>query len=152
MPDQIAFELNRRSMSVRAPPEQTLLDFLRADMGLTATRMGCGLGQCGACRVLLDDVAVAACDTPMGALAGRRVITLEGLGSRAAPHPLQTAFIDAQALQCGFCTSGMIMTAAALLLRNPHPTRSEIQQALNDNLCRCGVHNRVLQAVERAAA
>lgn len=151
MAQTISFRLNGRGLTVQAPPDQSLLDFLRSACGLKATRLGCGLGQCGACKVLLGERAVAACDTPMEAVAGQHVTTLEGLGSRAAPHPLQTAFIDAQAMQCGFCTSGMIMSAAALLKRNPHPSEDDIRRALDDNLCRCGIHNRVVQAVARAA-
>ena len=152
MPQAIRFQLNGADVTVQAQPEQSLLDGLRNVFGLKATRMGCGIGQCGACRVMLDDRAVPACDTLLQAVAGRHVTTLEGLGNRAAPHPLQTAFIDVQALQCGFCTSGIIMTAAALLKRNPRPSSDEIRHALNDNLCRCGIHNRVLEAVARAAA
>jgi nicotinate dehydrogenase subunit A len=151
MAQAISFHLNGKGVTVQAPPDQSLLDCLRSSCGLKATRLGCGLGQCGACKVLLGDRAVAACDTPMEAVAGQHVTTLEGLGTRAAPHPLQTAFIDVQAMQCGFCTSGMIMTAAALLRRNPHPSQDDIRQALDDNLCRCGIHNRVVQAVARAA-
>lgn len=151
MAQTISFRLNGRGLTVQAPPDQSLLDFLRSACGLKATRLGCGLGQCGACKVLLGERAVAACDTPMEAVAGQHVTTLEGLGSRAAPHPLQTAFIDAQAMQCGFCTSGMIMSAAALLKRNPHPSEDDIRRALDDNLCRCGIHNRAVQAVARAA-
>jgi nicotinate dehydrogenase subunit A len=151
MAQTISFRLNGSGVTVQAPPDQTLLDFLRSACDLKATRLGCGLGQCGACKVLVGDRAVAACDTPMEAVAGQHVTTLEGLGSRAAPHPLQTAFIDVQAMQCGFCTSGMIMTAAALLKRNPHPSEDDIRRALDENLCRCGIHNRVVQAVARAA-
>jgi nicotinate dehydrogenase subunit A len=151
MAQTISFRLNGSGVTVQAPQDQTLLDFLRSACGLKATRLGCGLGQCGACKVLVGDRAVAACDTPMEAVAGQHVTTLEGLGSRAAPHPLQTAFIDVQAMQCGFCTSGMIMTAAALLKRNPHPSEDDIRRALDENLCRCGIHNRVVQAVARAA-
>ncbi|MCB2001062.1 MAG: (2Fe-2S)-binding protein [Rhodoferax sp.] len=152
MSSGITFELNGERLTVGELPGQSLLDVLRNDRGLMATRMGCGQGQCGACRVLLDDVAVPACDTPVWSVAGKRVTTLEGLGHRARPHPLQTAFIAQQALQCGFCTSGMIMTAAALLRRNARPTADEVRSALDDNLCRCGVHNRVVQAVLDAAA
>lgn len=152
MPAAIAFVCNGRPASVQATPDQTLLDVLRHTLGLKATRLGCGLGQCGACRVLLDDHAVYACETPMWSVAGKQVTTLEGLGSPDAPHPLQTAFIETQALQCGFCTSGLLMTAAALLKRNPHPARREIQEALAGNLCRCGVHNRVIEAILKAAA
>jgi nicotinate dehydrogenase subunit A len=151
MPADIAFELNGRSASVQADTDQTLLDVLRNTLGLKATRLGCALGQCGACRVMLDDFAVYACETPMWSVAGKRVTTLEGLGSPEAPHPLQTAFIEEQALQCGYCTSGILMTAAAQLKRSPHPSRQEIKEALAGNLCRCGVHNRVIKAILKVA-
>lgn len=152
MADPVRFELNGEQVSAPALPRQTLLDFLRGTLNLMATRMGCGLGQCGACKVLVGEVAVPACDTPLSAVAGQRVTTLEGLGSRSRPHPLQTAFILEQAMQCGFCTSGMIMTAAALLACNPHPSPAEVRTALDGNLCRCGVHNRIVRAVCHAAA
>jgi len=148
---EIAFTLNGRPTSVDADPDQTLLDVLRNTLELKATRMGCGLGQCGACTVILGEHAVSSCDTPMWSVAGKEVTTLEGLGSRDAPHPLQTAFIEEQALQCGYCTSGLLMAAAALLKRNPHPSEPDIQQALEGNLCRCGVHNRVVRAVMKAS-
>ncbi len=147
----VAFELNGEPVGTSGDPDRTLLDWLRNDRGLRATRLGCGLGQCGACTVLIDDVAVPACNTPLWTVAGKRVTTLEGLGNRAAPHPLQTAFIEEQALQCGFCTSGLLMAAAALLRRNPRPDRREVQAALQGNLCRCGVHNRVVRAVCKVA-
>jgi nicotinate dehydrogenase subunit A len=152
VPTEIAFTLNGRATTVRAESDQTLLDVLRNKLGLKATRLGCGLGQCGACTVILDQHAVNSCDTPMWSVAGKNVTTLEGLGSREAPHPLQAAFIEEQALQCGYCTSGILMTAAALLQRNPHPSVPDIQQALEGNLCRCGVHNRVVRAVMKASA
>ena len=152
MPAQIEFSLNGRAVSVSADAEQSLLDVLRNSLGLKAARLGCGMGQCGACRVMLGDHAVNSCDTPMWSVAGKEVTTLEGLGSRQAPHPLQVAFIEEQAMQCGFCASGLLMSAAALLKRTPHPTESEIVQALEDNLCRCGVHNRVLRAVKKACS
>lgn len=151
MPGAFDFHLNGAAVSVQAEPAQTLLDVLRNTLALRATRMGCGQGQCGACRVILDGHAVAACETPMWAVQGKAVTTVEGLGSRAAPHPLQTAFIEEQALQCGFCTSGMLISAAALLQRQPCPSRDAIVQALDGNLCRCGVHNRVVRAVEKVA-
>jgi len=151
VPAQIAFTLNGQARSVEVDPDQTLLDVLRNTLALKATRMGCGLGQCGACTVIVDEHAVNSCDTPMWSVAGKDVTTLEGLGSRAAPHPLQNAFIEEQALQCGYCTSGILMTAAALLKRNPHPSDSDIRQALEGNLCRCGVHNRVVRAVQKAS-
>ncbi len=152
MSTDIEFTLNGQATSVRVDPEQTLLDVLRNTLGLKASRLGCGLGQCGACTVILGDHAVTSCDTPMWSVAGKSVVTLEGLGTREAPHPLQTAFIEEQALQCGWCTSGMLMRAAALLKRDPHPSESDIQAALEGNLCRCGVQNRVLRAVKRACA
>lgn len=151
MTDAIDFDLNGARVSVHVEPAQSLLDVLRNTLELKATRMGCGQGQCGACKVILDGHAVAACETPMWSVQGKQVTTVEGLGSRDAPHPLQTAFIEEQALQCGFCTSGMLMSAAALLQRQPCPSRAAIVQALDGNLCRCGVHNRVLRAVEKAA-
>ena len=151
MPAEIAFTLNGRATTVHADPEQTLLDVLRNTLVLKATRLGCGLGQCGACTVIVDDHAVSSCDMPMWSVAGKSVTTMEGLGTREAPHPLQTAFIEEQALQCGYCTSGILMTAAALLKRNPHPSEADIRQALEGNLCRCGVHNRVVRAVQKAS-
>ena len=152
MPAEIAFRLNGRPASVRVDPGQSLLDVLRNTLGLKATRLGCGVGQCGACVVIVGDRAVNSCDTPMWAVAGKEVTTLEGLGSRESPHPLQAAFIEEQALQCGYCTSGLLMSAAALLKRNPRPSESDIRQALDGNLCRCGVHNRVVRAVQKASA
>jgi nicotinate dehydrogenase subunit A len=151
VPTDIEFRLNGRRTSVQADPEQTLLDVLRNTLGLKATRLGCGLGQCGACTVILGDYAVNSCDTPMWSVAGKEVTTMEGLGTRGAPHPLQTAFIEEQALQCGYCTSGLLMGAAALLKRNPQPSEADIKQALEGNLCRCGVHNRVIRAVQKAS-
>ena len=151
MPAEFAFTLNGQATTVRAEPAQSLLEILRGTCGLKATRLGCGLGQCGACTVLVDGEARHACDTSMEAAAGHEITTLEGLGSRADPHPLQAAFVEEQALQCGFCTSGMLMCSAALLRRNPHPGEQEIRAALDGNLCRCGVHNRIVRAVQKAA-
>jgi nicotinate dehydrogenase subunit A len=152
MPAEIGFLLNGQPVSVQVDPDQTLLDVLRHTLDLKATRFGCGLGQCGACRVMVDGYALASCDTPIWSIEGKSVTTLEGLGSAEAPHPLQTAFIDEQAMQCGFCTSGILMTAAALLQRNPHPSAQDIRQALDGNLCRCGIHNRVVNAILKASA
>jgi nicotinate dehydrogenase subunit A len=152
VPTEIQFTLNGQATSVRVDPEQTLLDVLRNTLGLKASRLGCGLGQCGACTVVRGEHAVTACDTPMWSVAGKSVTTLEGLGTREAPHPLQTAFIEEQALQCGWCTSGMLMRAAALLQRDAHPSEDDIKAALEGNLCRCGVQNRVVAAVKKAAA
>lgn len=150
MSEGIDLIVNGRPHRVQAAPERSLLDVLRNELGLKAARLGCGLGQCGACTVLLRDRAINACDTPVGSVAGQPVTTLEGLGTREAPHPLQTAFIDEQALQCGWCTSGLLMRAAALLRQEPHPDEARIRQALEGNLCRCGVHNRVVRAVQKA--
>ena len=152
MPDEIEFTLNGRATAVAADPQQSLLDVLRNSLGLKATRAGCNLGQCGACRVLVGDRAVSSCDTPMWSVAGKQVTTLEGLGTPQAPHPLQTAFIEEQAMQCGYCTSGLLIAAAALLKRNARPSEAQIREALDDNLCRCGVHNRVVRAVKKASA
>ena len=151
MTQTVAFRLNGQPVSVPSHSEQTLLDLLRNTLALKATRMGCGQGQCGACRVMLDGHAVAACETPLWAIEGKAVTTVEGLGSRSAPHALQTAFIEEQAMQCGFCTSGILMSAAALLQRQPQPTRAQIVQAIDGHLCRCGAHNRVVRAIEKAA-
>ncbi|MDP4622028.1 MAG: (2Fe-2S)-binding protein [Hydrogenophaga sp.] len=152
MTASFAFDLNGQGVSVHAAPEQSLLDVLRNHLQLKATRMGCAQGECGACRVIVDGQAVASCETPLWSVAGKSVTTLEGLGTRAKPHALQTAFIEAQAMQCGFCTSGILMSAAALLHRQPQPTRAEIVQVLDKHLCRCGAHNRVVHAIEKAAA
>ncbi len=152
MRERVAFTLNGRVVEVQGQPEQSLLDVLRNTLHLKATRMGCGQGQCGACRVMVDGRALAACETPLWSVEGKTVTTVEGLGSPAEPHALQAAFIEEQAMQCGFCTSGILMSAAALLQRQPNPTRQEIVQALDGHLCRCGAHNRVLRAIEKAAA
>jgi nicotinate dehydrogenase subunit A len=138
--------------SLAGDADRPLLDALRHDLGLTASRFGCGEGLCGACHVIVDGRVVTACDTPLSSLAGRSVITLEGLGSAEAPHPLQEAFIAEQAMQCGYCISGVIISAAALLAANSDPSDLEIRQALQRNLCRCGSHNRMLRAIRRAAA
>nr|HET7859863.1 (2Fe-2S)-binding protein [Caldimonas sp.] len=131
--------------------EMPLLYALRNDLGLHAAKFGCGLGQCGSCTVLLDDAPVRSCTVKVGDAAGRRVVTAEGLGTPERPHPVQAAFIAEQAAQCGYCTNGMVMGVVALLKREPRPTREQAQRALAGNLCRCGSHDRVLRAVERAA-
>ncbi len=128
-----------------------LLYVLRDELELNGPKFGCGLAQCGACTVHLDGQPVRSCVTPLAAAAGRSVITVEGLGTPAAPHPIQRAFIEEQAAQCGYCIAGMIMTTAALLARNAAPTEHEIRSALAANLCRCGTHMRILRAVRRAA-
>ena len=125
---------------------------LRNDLGLMGTRFGCGLEQCGCCMVLIDGEPEKSCGKPVSSVAGKEVITVEGLGTRRHPHPLQQAFLDEQAGQCGYCLAGILISAKALLDKNPQPTRAEIAQALDDNICRCGSHNRILRAVEKAAA
>jgi len=147
----VTFHVNGREVSVQDQQGLTLLDVLRSTLHLKATRMGCGQGACGACRVMVDGHAMAACETPLWSAQGKHITTVEGLGTREAPHALQTAFIEEQAMQCGFCTSGILMSAAALLQRQEHPTRQEIVQMLDGHLCRCGAHNRVIRAIEKAA-
>jgi len=132
-------------------PDMPLLYALRNDLGLHAAKFGCGLGQCGSCTVLLDDAPVRSCTVRLKDAAGRRIVTAEGLGSPEKPHPVQAAFIAEQAAQCGYCTNGMVMSAVALLRQVPRPTREQAQEALAGNLCRCGSHDRVLRAVQRAA-
>jgi nicotinate dehydrogenase subunit A len=131
-------------------PDTPLLYVLRNELGLNGARFGCGLGQCGACTVHVDGTAIRSCITPLSTVAGR-IVTLEGLGTDANPHPLQQAFIDEQALQCGYCINGMIMQSAALLARNPKPSEQEVRDELANNLCRCGTHLRIVRAVMRAA-
>jgi nicotinate dehydrogenase subunit A len=144
--------VNGKSVSVFADdPNVPLLYVLRDNLGLHGPRFGCGLGQCGACTVHIDGAAVRSCVMPLSAVKGK-VVTLEGLGSEARPHPLQRAFIEEQAVQCGYCINGMIMQSAALLRRTPKPTEDQIRQELAANLCRCGTHLRILRAVMRAAA
>ena len=144
--------VNGRSVSVEADPDTPLIYVLRNDLALNGPKLGCGNGLCGACTVHVDGRAVRSCQTPLKALAGNaRIVTLEGLGTRDKPHPLQTAFIAEQALQCGYCTSGMIMEGAALLAEKPNPTEAQIRQHMNTNLCRCGCQQRVVRAIQRAA-
>jgi len=131
--------------------EMPLLYALRNELGLHAAKFGCGLGQCGSCTVLLDDAPVRSCTVKVGEADGRRVVTAEGLGTPERPHPVQAAFIAEQAAQCGYCTNGMVMSSVALLAGNAKPTREQAQAALAGNLCRCGSHDRVLRAVQRAA-
>jgi nicotinate dehydrogenase subunit A len=146
-----ALTVNGRHHEVDADDDMPLLDVLRDKLRLKGTRFGCGSNQCGACFVLIDGFAVASCDTPLWAAAGKSITTVEGLGSEEAPHPLQQAFISQQAAQCGYCTSGMLISAAGLLKRRPHPTDAEVREALDRNLCRCGTHNRIVRAVLQAA-
>jgi nicotinate dehydrogenase subunit A len=151
MPERITLKVNGRDSEVAAQPNTPLLYILRNDLGLKGSRFGCGSGHCGACTVLLDGNAVHSCDTPLWSAAGHEITTIEGLGNLTAPHPLQRAFIDEQAVQCGYCINGIIMSAAALLAKKPEPTREDIARALDRHLCRCGTHVRVLRAIQRAA-
>ena len=151
MAEPIQFSVNGVERRVEAAPETSLLTVLRGTLGLTAAHFGCGANQCGACNVLVDGQAVAACDMPLWAVAGKDVTTVEGLGTPERPHPLQQAFIAEQAMQCGYCISGILMSAAALLQRNPDPSEADVRGALDRNLCRCGAHNRIVRAVLRAA-
>jgi nicotinate dehydrogenase subunit A len=145
------FNLNGQSVSVDVDEDTLLLEVLRNDIGLNGPKFGCGLAQCGACAVLLDGVSIRSCVTPLSVAAGRNITTIEGLGDKAKPHPLQKAFIAEQAMQCGYCVSGIMTTAAALLSTNASPTRDEIRKALAGHLCRCGAQPRMIRAVERAA-
>ena len=147
----IDFKLNGTDVSIDVDPLTPLLEVLRNDIELNGAKFGCGLAQCGACAVLLDGVSVRSCVMPVEGVAGKNITTLEGLGDAKNPHPLQTAFIEEQALQCGYCASGIITTAAALLQKNSQPTNDEIKQALAGHLCRCGAQPRMLKAIARAA-
>jgi nicotinate dehydrogenase subunit A len=151
MADQVRLRINGAERTVEAAPDTSLLEVLRGPLGLTAAHFGCGANQCGACNVLIDGQAVASCDTPLWAADGKEVTTLEGLGTPERPHPLQKAFIEEQAMQCGYCISGILISSAALLRRNPSPTEDDVRKALDRNLCRCGAHNRIVRAVLRAA-
>ena len=144
--------VNERAVRVTVANEETsLLAVLRDTLGLVGTRFGCGLEQCGCCMVLIDGNPEKSCTRPIWSVAGKNVTTVEGLGTSERPHPLQQAFIEEQAGQCGYCLAGILITAKALLDRNPSPTRAEIAQALDGNLCRCGTHNRIMRAIEKAA-
>ncbi len=151
MSEAITLTVNGVSRTVHAEPDTPLLTVLRNDLKLKGAKFGCGLGQCGSCMVIIDGHNVMSCDTPLWAAAGKSVTTIEAQGSVDAPSVLQRAFITEQAAQCGYCISGIIMTATALLARNPDPSEWEIKQALARNLCRCGTHTRIIKAVQRAA-
>ena len=148
----IRFLLNGVETNVDADPDTSLLSILRGPLHMTGAHFGCGANECGACNVIIGDHAVAACDTPLWSVADKDVTTIEGLGTADRPHPLQRAFIAEQALQCGYCVSGILMSAAALLMQNPKPTEADVRRALDRNLCRCGSQNRMVRAVLRAAA
>jgi len=147
----IKLNVNDKEVQLDVEPETPLLYVLRNDLELNGPKFGCGLAQCGACTVLVDGNPVRSCVMPVASVAGRNVVTLEGLGSRDEPHPLQTAFIKEQAMQCGYCTNSMVMTAAALLEKNKNPTEEQIRSALRGSLCRCGAHGRIVRAVSEAA-
>ncbi len=148
----ISLHVNGRQQALAVPADAPLLQVLRNDLGLNGPKYGCGLGQCGACLVLVDGVPARSCVLPAGGVQGRQIVTLEGLGSRAAPHPVQQAFIAAQAAQCGYCLNGMVIATVALLNGTPQPTPQQVRDALSHNLCRCGTHIEILRAVDRAAA
>jgi aerobic-type carbon monoxide dehydrogenase small subunit (CoxS/CutS family) len=147
----IQFTLNDKSVSIEVDNERTLLWVLRADLGLMGAKFGCGEGLCGACTVLLDDEAVPSCQMTAGSIAGKKITTIEGLAKNGQLHPIQKAFMKYDALQCGFCTPGMILKAYSFLLSNPKPTRDEIISGMDDNLCRCGAHVRIVQAIQTAS-
>jgi nicotinate dehydrogenase subunit A len=147
----ININVNGAMHSVSAEPDTPLLYVLRNDLGLNAAKFGCGVAQCGACTVLVDGRPVRSCATPIDTLGQSEIITLEGLGTTERPHPLQAAFIAEQAVQCGYCIPGIIMSAKALLDRNPRPSEADVRQELAGNLCRCGTHNRIVRAVLKAA-
>jgi nicotinate dehydrogenase subunit A len=147
----ITLLVNGRTREVSADPETPLLYALRNDLGLVGTRYGCGLGQCGACTVIIDGKPVQSCDLPVSAAAGKAITTVESLAAGGRLHALQQAFIDEQAAQCGYCASGILMSAKALLDINPDPSDADIRAALDGNLCRCGTHARILKAIKRAA-
>ncbi len=151
MDEKIRFKLNGKATEITTDPSQTLLSVLRNQLGLTGTKYGCGTGFCGACTVLINSEAIRSCMLPVSDIAGKEVITIEGLARGGKLHPVQKAFVEHDALQCGYCTPGMIMTAAAMLMKNPALTRQEIIDGLDNNLCRCGAHTRILDAVETAA-
>src|SRR5712692_5169469 len=150
--DAIPLIVNGSAVSVSADGDTPLLDVLRNHLGLVGTKFGCGQEQCGCCMVLIDGKPAKSCGKALSTVAGKEVLTIEGLGTAEAPHPLQQAFLDEQAGQCGYCLAGILISAKALLDQNPAPSRAQIAEALDDNICRCGSHIRILRAIERAAA
>jgi len=152
MEKTVSFHLNGNLAEVRIDPDQTLLWVLRNHFGLTGTKYGCGIGFCGSCTILIDNEPVRSCTLAISDVDGKNVVTIEGLAKDGHLHPVQKAFVEHDALQCGFCTSGMIMNATGLLLKNPSPTTQEIKDGMEDNLCRCGAHVRIIDAVHTAAA
>ncbi|MBA2961377.1 MULTISPECIES: (2Fe-2S)-binding protein [Ramlibacter] len=150
-PATVTLQVNGQAHRLPVSGQASLLTVLRNDLGLNGPKYGCGLGECGSCTVLVDGIAARACAIPAGGVAGRAITTLEGLGTAAAPHPVQQAFIDAQAAQCGYCLNGMVLMTVALLARNPDPSEADIRRELSANLCRCGCHLEILEAVRLAA-
>jgi aerobic-type carbon monoxide dehydrogenase small subunit (CoxS/CutS family) len=151
MKETISFQLNGKKTEVLIDPTQNFLWVLRNHFGLTGTKYGCGMGFCGACTVLIDKEPVRSCTLPVSEVAGKDVVTIEGLEKDGKLHPVQKAFIEHDALQCGYCTPGMIMNATGLLMKNPSPSTQEIKEGMEDNLCRCGTHVRIIEAVHTAA-
>lgn len=151
MVDAIEFVLNGKPTRLNIEKDRTLLWVLRTDLGLRGTKFGCGIGACGACTVLMNQEAVRSCQIQMSDVKGKQITTIEGLAANGKLHPVQQAFVDHNGLQCGFCTPGMILSAYSLLLRNPAPTESDIIVGMEDNLCRCGSHKRVVEAIQSAA-
>lgn len=151
MTEKISFKLNGKPTILTVDSERMLLWVLRTDLGLTGTKYGCGKALCGACTVIIDGRAVRSCVVPIGSIKGKNVLTIEGLAKNGKLHPIQEAFVKHDALQCGFCTPGMILNAYSLLLRNPQPTHEEIIEGMEYNLCRCGAHLRIIRAIESAA-
>jgi len=150
MADSIKLSVNGKSHALSLAPETPLLYVLRNDLELNGAKFGCGLAQCGACTVIADGAAIRSCVTTLAEVAGREITTIEGIGTVERPHPLQKAFIELQAAQCGYCINGMVMSAKAFLDQSPHATNAEIRDALAGNLCRCGTHTRILRAIEKA--
>lgn len=151
MNETITFKLNGKSLSLTGDSERMLLWVLRTDLELTGTKYGCGEGLCGACSVLVDNEVVRSCQTPLKDVRGKEVLTIEGLAKNGKLHPLQEAFLKHNAVQCGYCTPGMILTAYSLLVKNPRPSYSQITAGMDDNLCRCGCYNRIIEAIQTAA-
>lgn len=151
MKEAIKFTLNNKPVQITQDSERILLWVLRTDFGLTGTKYGCGESYCGACTILVDDQAVRSCQMTLKDIQGKSVTTIEGLAKNGDLHPLQQAFVENDALQCGYCTPGMIMNAYALLLNNPDPTEAQIREGMDDNLCRCGAHKRIIEAIRAAA-
>ncbi len=151
MTERIQFNLNGKPVDLSVDPTLTLMWVLRVNFGLTGTKFGCGLGFCGSCTVLMDDEPVRSCMLTVGDVSGMKILTIEGLSKNGSLHPIQNAFMAHDALQCGYCTPGMIMNAYGLLLKNPEPSRQEIIDAMEDNLCRCGTYNRIIEAIQSAS-